>query len=103
MMTEQEAKLTLIEMKLQAFLWEFLPEEAMSPRVALWEAAEQCRALNVTRGDPDVWAAAIACAFARMNFFLDDDGPLHIERAEFFEGCNRSTVTQKANGNEQAD
>jgi hypothetical protein len=104
-MTEQEAKLTLIEMKLQAFLEELLPDEAMSPLLALWEAAEQCPALNVTRGNPDVWAAAIAYAFARMNFLLDDDGPLHIERAEFFEffeGCSRSTVTQKATRIEKA-
>lgn len=104
-MTEQEAKLTLIEMKLQAFREEFLPQEAMSPLVALWKAAEQCPALNVSRGNPDVWAAAIAYAFARMNFLLDDDGPMHIERAEFFEffeGCNKSTVTQKATRIEKA-
>ncbi len=98
-MTEQEAKLTLIEMELQRFLEQFLPDEAMPQLVALWEAAENCKVLNLTRGDPDTWAAAIAYAFARMNFLLDDPGELHIDRAEFFdffEGCNRSTVTQKA-------
>jgi hypothetical protein len=98
-MNEREAKLTLIEMKLQEFLEELLPEEAMEPLVALWQAAQKCSELNLTRGDPDIWAAGIAYAFARMNFLLDDDGPLHIERAEFFEffaGCNKSTVTQKA-------
>lgn len=104
-MTEQEAKLTLIEMKLQELLEELLPEEAMDPLVALWEAAQESPALNLMRGDPDTWAAAIAYAFARMNFLLDDDGPMHVDRAEFFEffeGCNKSTVTQKATRIEKA-
>ena len=41
--------------------------------------------LNVTHGHPNSWAAALAYAFARMNFLLDDDGPWHIDRADFFE------------------
>ena len=104
-MTEQETRLTLIEMRLQEFLEELLSEDAIEPLVTLWKAAQQCSALNLTRGNPDVWAAAIAYAFARMNFLLDDEVPMHIERAEFFEffaGCNKSTVTQKATRIEKA-
>lgn len=104
-MTEQEAKLTLIEIGLQAFCDNHLNLQAEEPLANLWEAVRQCDELNLTRGDPDTWAAAIAYAFARMNFLLDDDGPLHIERVEFFaffEGCNESTVTQKAKRIEKA-
>lgn len=96
-MTKQEAMLAQIEISLQAFCDEFLNIQAEEPLARLLEATEQCPDLNLTRGDPDVWAAAIAYAFARMNFLLDDAGPMHIERSEFFaffEGCNKSTVTQ---------
>lgn len=98
-MTEQEAKLALIEMGLLAFREQFLPDEAFPCVDALWDAAQQSKKLNLTRGDPDTWAAAIAYAFARINFLLDDEGELHIERDEFFAffpTCSRSTVTQKA-------
>lgn len=64
-----------------------------------------CSELNLTRGNPETWAAAIAYAFARMNFLLDDDGPLHIDRSTFFDfftGGSRSTVTQKATRIEKA-
>lgn len=104
-MKEHEAKLTLIEMGLQGFCEQFLSKEAEPHLVALREAAGKSRKLNLTRGDPDTWAAAIAYAFARMNFLLDDEGPLHIDRSEFFdffEGCSRSTVTQKATRIEKA-
>lgn len=99
MMNEREAKLALIQMGLQGFCEEFLSKEAEPHLVALWKAAGKSRKLNLTRGDPDIWAAALAYAFARMNFLLDDEGPLHIERNDFFDffaGCSRSTVTQKA-------
>ena len=104
-MAEQDAKLALIEMRLQEFCEQFLSEEALPCLVALWEAAEDCRQLNLTGGSPDSWAAAIAYAFARMNFLLDDDGPMHIDRKDFFaffDGCSRSTVTQKATRIEKA-
>ncbi len=98
-MKEHKAKLTLIEMRLQGFCEQFLSKEAEPHLMALWEAAGRSRKLNLTRGDPNIWAAAFAYAFARMNFLLDDEGPLHIERNDFFDffaGCSRSTVTQKA-------
>ena len=98
-LTEHEAKLSIIEIMLQAFCDRFLNLQAEEPLYTLWEAVQECQELNVFRGDPDTWAAAIAYAVARMNFLLDDEGPLHIERSAFFdlfEGCNRSTVAQKA-------
>lgn len=104
-MTRQESMLTQIEIALQAFCDEFLNIQAEEPLARLWEAAQQCSKLSLTRGNPDVWASGIAYAFARMNFLLDDDGPMHIDRAEFFEffeGCNKSTVTQKATQIEKA-
>lgn len=50
-MTEQDAKLTLIEMGLQAFREQFLPDEAFACLDALWETAQQSKALslNVTK------------------------------------------------------
>ena len=104
-MNEREAKLALIETGLQGFCEQFLSKEAEPHMVALWEAAGKSRKLNMTRGDPNIWVAALAYAFARMNFLLDDEGPLHIERNDFFnffKGCSRSTVTQKATRIEKA-
>ena len=104
-MNEREAELALIEMGLQGFCEQFLPDEAEPHLAALRDAAQKCDQLNVMRGNPNTWAAALAYAFARMNFLLDDEGPLHIDRGEFFdffEGCSRSTVTQKATRIEKA-
>lgn len=105
-MTEVEARLAIIETALQGFCDEFLcVEEAEDRLFAVFEAAKKSRKLNLTRGEPEIWAAAIAYAFARMNFLLDDEGPMHIERDEFFDlfaECSRSTVTQKATRVEKA-
>lgn len=105
-MTEDEARLAIIETALQGFCDEFLcVEEAEDRLFAVFEAAKKSRKLKLTRGEPEIWAAAIAYAFARMNFLLDDEGPMHIERDEFFDlfaECSRSTVTQKATRVEKA-
>lgn len=104
-MNEQEAQFELIERRLQGFCEQFLSEEALPHLATLWDAAKTCRKMNLTRGAPNTWAAALAYAFARMNFLLDDEGPLHIDRSEFFgffAGCSRSTVTQKATRIEKA-
>jgi hypothetical protein len=100
-MNEQEAKLALVESKLSAFCDDYLTMDAEESLTALFDACEICEELNLTRGHPDIWAAAIAYAFCRMNFLLDGGSPggLELSREEFFsffEGCNRSTVTQKA-------
>ncbi len=104
-MNETNAKLALIEMGLRKFSERFLSEDALPHLGALWEAAKDCNELNLSRGAQDGWVAAMAYAFARMNFLLDDEGPLHIDRREFFEffpGCSQSTVTQKATRIEKA-
>ena len=101
----KKTNLALIEIGLQAFSGQFLSDHAKPCLAAVWKAARECSSLNLTRGDPEIWVAAIAYAFARMNFLLDDEGPQHIERSdffEFFEGCSRSTVTQKATRIEKA-
>ena len=105
-MGKHDNNLVLIEIALQEFSKQFLLADP-TPQclTALWKAAQECSTLNMTRGDPKTWAAAIAYAFARMNFLLDDKGPQHIERSQFFdffEGCSRSTVTQKATAIEKA-
>ena len=105
-MGKDDNNLVLIETALQEFSKQFLlTDHAPQCLKALWTATQECPTLNLTRGDPQTWAAAIAYAFARMNFLLDDKGPQHIERSKFFnffEGCSRSTVTQKATRIEKA-
>lgn len=100
-MNETEAKLGLIECGLGAFCDDHLTMGAEEPLAALFDATVECDALNLTRGDPDVWAAGIAYAFCRMNFILDGGSPCGLEMTRdeffsFFTDCNRSTVTQKA-------
>ncbi len=106
-MNKKEAKLALVEISLRGFCDEFLNMEAEEPLAEIFEAAIECGALNLTRGDPDLWAAGIAYAFCRMNFLLDGGSPsgLSLSRDDFFtffEDCNRSTVTQKATKIERA-
>jgi len=106
-MNEKEAKLELIGIGLAGFCDEYLNLQAEEPIETLFFAAVECEELNLTRGDPNVWAAAIAYAFCRMNFVLDGGSPsgLNVTRDEFFsffEGCNRSTITQKATKVERA-
>jgi hypothetical protein len=106
-MDKKEAKLALIEIGLSGFCDEYLTMEAEEPLASLFDACVAHEGLNLTRGDPDGWAAAIAYAFCRMNFLLDGGSPagLRLERDEFFaffEGCNRSTVGQKATKIEKA-
>jgi len=106
-MNEKEAKLELIGIGLAGFCDEYLNLQAEEPLETLFFATVECEELNLTRGDPDAWAAAIAYAFCRMNFVLDGGSPagLSISRDEFFsffEGCKRSTVTQKATKIERA-
>lgn len=106
-MNKEEAMLALIEIKLSAFCDEYLIMDAEESFAALFDACIESEALNLTRGNPDVWAAAIAYAFCRMNFLLDGGSPagLSVSREEFFaffEGCNRSSVGQKATKIERA-
>lgn len=100
-MNKEEAKLRLVEIQLGAFCDEYLTSDSEEPLATLFAACGLCEAFNLARGNPEVWAAGIAYAFCRMNFLLDGGSPcgLEISRDEFFsffEGCNRSTVTQKA-------
>lgn len=98
-MTAPEAKLARIEIGLQAFGDKFLNSQAEAAFDDLWEAAVECPDLNLDRGDPEIWVAAIAYAFARLNYLFDGEGSMHLSRDEFFaffDGCNKSTVTQKA-------
>ena len=105
-MGKRDDNLIQIEIALQEFSKQFLlADHTPQCLTALWKAVQKCRTLNLTRGDPKTWAAAITYAFARMNFLLDDKGLQHIERSQFFdffEGCSRSTVTQKATAIEKA-
>lgn len=106
-MNKQEAKRELIEICLAGFCDEFLNLDAEKTLATVYEAVIECDALHLSRGNPDVWAAGIAYAFCRMNFLFDGGSPsgLSLSRNEFFtffEGCSRSTVTQKATKIEQA-
>lgn len=97
----KDERLSLIEHMLAGFCGKFLPQDVERLLAYLLDACADCEALNLARGNPEVWAAAIACAFCRMNFILDGGSPcgLNITRDQFFaffSGCNRSTVTQKA-------
>ena len=80
------------------FCTQNLNEELTGYVINLLERLGRKRVISITRGRPEIWAAAIVYVIARLNFLFDKENlycliPNTI--ADFFE-ASKSTVSQKA-------
>ncbi|MFC1643498.1 DUF6398 domain-containing protein [Chlamydiota bacterium] len=64
----------------------------------LWEKLMRKRTLSIERGAKEVWAAAVVCVIARLNFLFDRDNNNYIsaETVYTFFGVNKNTAGNKA-------
>jgi hypothetical protein len=97
-MDDKTQRLNEIRNLLLPFCTEHLNEELTGYVMSLLEKLGRKRVISITRGKPEIWAAAIVYVIARLNFLFDKENPycLTADRiADFFE-ASKSTASQKA-------
>jgi len=80
------------------FCTEHLNDELTDYVMNLLERLGRKRVISITRGKPEIWAAAIVYVIARLNFLFDRENPFYLTAdtiGDFF-GVSKSTASQKA-------
>ncbi len=95
---DKTERLNEIKELLIPFCTEHLNEELTGYIMTLLERLGRKRVISITRGKPEIWAAAIVYVIARLNFLFDKDNSFYLTAdtiADFFD-AKKSTVSQKA-------
>jgi len=97
-------RLDAIKKLIQPFYSQYLNDELTGYVMKLCDRLGRKRTISITRGKPEIWAAAIVYVIARLNFLFDKDNPVFITTdtiCEFFD-TKKSTVGNKATLIEEA-
>ncbi len=81
-----------------AFCKEHLNEELAGYALKLFEKLGRKRKISITRGQKEIWAAAIVYVIARLNFLFDMENEFFLSAdtiCDFF-GTKKSTIGNKA-------
>ena len=81
-----------------AFCKEHLNEELAGYALKLCESLGRKRKISITRGQKEIWAAAIVYVIARLNFLFDMENEFFLSAdtiCDFF-GTKKSTIGNKA-------
>lgn len=95
---DKTQRLNEIRNLLFPFCAEYLNDELTGYLMNLLERLGWKRIISITRGKPEIWAAAIVYVIARLNFLFDKDNQFYLSVdtiTDFFE-TNKSTTGQKA-------
>ena len=101
---EKLQRINEIKEKLGPFCDHHLNEELTGYVMKLCDKIGRKRTLSITRGRPEIWAAAIVHVIARLNFLFDKLNPLFLTAdtiADYFK-AKKSTVGNKASLIEEA-
>ncbi|MFQ5602819.1 MAG: DUF6398 domain-containing protein [bacterium] len=93
-----------IETMLNRFCEKYLNEELRGYAVELCTTLNGKRTINIQRGQPEIWAAAIIYVIARLNFLFDKQNEYFITVdviSDFF-NAKKSTIGNKATQIEKA-
>ena len=91
-------RLDAIKELIQPFCSQHLNEELTGYVMKLCDRLGRKRTISITRGKPEIWAAAIVYVIARLNYLFDKKNPNFITTdtiCKFF-GTSKSTVGSKA-------
>ena len=95
---EKEQTRAEIEELLRQYAAKHLNEELLSYCLELLGRLSRKRTIAITSGRKEIWASAIICVIARLNFLYDKSNPQYITKdsiCEFF-GTKSSSIGQKA-------
>ena len=101
---EKIDRLKEIKELVQPFCNQYLNDELYGYVTKLCDKLGRKRTLSITRGRPEIWAAAIVYVIARLNFLFDKSSPIFLTTdtiCEFFD-TKKSTVGNKATQIENA-
>ena len=96
--SEKLQRLDEIQELLGPFCKQYLDDELTGYVIKLKNKLGRKRTLAITRGKPEIWAAAIVYVIARLNFLFDKSNSLYLSAdtiCAFFK-TKKSTVGQKA-------
>ena len=101
---DDESRKSEIRDLIDAFLAEHLNDEYAAYCRRLLERIASSRMLSISRGRPEIWAAAIIWVIARLNFLFDpaDENFIKSDTISDFFGTKKSTVGNKATAIEKA-
>ena len=91
-------RLNAIKELIRPFCDQHLNDELTGYVMKLYDKLSRKRTISITRGRPEIWAAAIVYVIARLNFLFDKNNPFFITVdtiCEFFD-TKKSTVGSKA-------
>ncbi len=94
----KEDRVAEIKDKIEAFGRARLDPEYTGLALKLCDKLGRMRKLSIQRGRAEIWAAAIICMIARLNFLFDPENEVYITADELnaFFGTKNSTVSSKA-------
>lgn len=93
-----------IEALLRQYAEKHFNDELLSYCLELLARLSRKRTISITSGRKEIWASAIVCVIARLNFLYDKSSPNYITKdsiRDFFT-TSPSTVGQKATAIEKA-
>jgi hypothetical protein len=99
----EQAKAEIAEL-LRQYAAKYLNDEFSVYCIELLDRLSRKRNISITSGRKEIWASAIICVIARLNFLYDKTNPHHITKesiCEFFT-TKSTTVGQKATAIENA-
>lgn len=102
--TDKTARHYEIATLLNGFADKHLDKELKSFCIELLDRLARKRAVSILSGKREIWAAAIVCVIARLNFLYDKSNPCYITKkdiCEFF-GTKPTTIGSKASAIEKA-
>ena len=76
--SEKQARFGEVATSLANFGAAHLDPELTGFTLELWKRVCRLKRVDCRRGDPNVWAASVILAVARMNFLFDRSQPVHL-------------------------
>lgn len=95
---DKKERLNEIKALIESFSSQYLSNELTGYVINLCNRLGRKRTISITRGKPEIWAASIVYAIARLNFLFDTENPNYITAdtiCEFF-NTKKSTTGNKA-------
>lgn len=95
---EKNESLNEIKRLLESFFERYLNEEYRGYALKLCDTLGRRRKIDISRGKREIWAAAIVCVIARLNFLFDKKSEhyLPVDTINKFFHTRKSTISSKA-------
>jgi len=94
----KQNRLDEVRALLEAFGNKYLTQELTTYAIRLWEHLARKRNCDVTKGKKEIWASAVVCVIARLNFLFDKKNRNYLPMDKIWEyfGTKRGMVSVRA-------